>query len=366
LEGTGIKEKYPNIEMSYVGRKYSDVVKGIEIKRPIFKDKKEDDQKYFEIYQNGLGENNLIYTSVVLGDLINRCEDPELELYNALLVEEPEAHLHPQLQNRFFSYLNNIEDKGAQVFITSHSPTITAKTNLDKLIVLQKQEDKIAPFAFSKLTKDDFSPKNRDFLKKFLDVTKSQLFFANGVILVEGLAEALLLPTLAKVFLEIDLEAIGIEIVNINGVGFEHFAKLFNNKNEEKRMFSRCAILTDSDPTSEQEKSDRAQIAENLEGENLLVRFAKESFEFDLFKESDKNATLMREVYRDLHPLTEDLKSEFDVAILRKKLNKSFRDKGDFALALQAKLSGLAKDSFDVPEYIKEAVNWVVKKDKNV
>ena len=58
LEGTGITNKYPEIEMKYVGRKYSDVVRGIELKRPIFKGVSESEQQYFEIFQNGLGENN--------------------------------------------------------------------------------------------------------------------------------------------------------------------------------------------------------------------------------------------------------------------------------------------------------------------
>lgn len=121
LEGTGITRKHPNIEMRYVGRKFSDVVRGVELKCPVYKTIEDgQEQKYFELYQNGLGENNLIFTSVVLGDLINRCEDNALEIYNALLVEEPEAHLHPQYQNTFFEYLNELQSKGLQEIGRAH------------------------------------------------------------------------------------------------------------------------------------------------------------------------------------------------------------------------------------------------------
>lgn len=116
LDGTGITRKHPNIDMSYVGRKYSDVVRGIELRSPVYEAEVlgGNEQKYFEIFQNGLGENNLIYASVILGDLINRCEDDELEIYNALMVEEPEAHLHPQYQNTFFEYINKLENNANQ------------------------------------------------------------------------------------------------------------------------------------------------------------------------------------------------------------------------------------------------------------
>lgn len=360
LKGTGIAEKYPDITMNYVGREFSDVVKGIELKRPVYKDEHVK-EKFFEISQNGLGENNLIYTSVVLGDLVNRCEDPDLQIYNALLVEEPEAHLHPQLQNRFFSYLNKLEDNGAQIFITSHSPTITAKTGLDKLIVLQKQDDQIAPFCFVNLSEADYSKKNRNHLKKFLDVTRSQMFFANGVLFVEGLAEALLLPVLSKIFLGHDLEKYGVEIVNINGVAFEHFAKLYNNEEKPKRLLTRAAIITDSDPKDDKAISDRAVKARSYEAGNLKVRLAADSFEFDLFEESDKNRSLIQEVYRTLHPKTEELKEDFSLEIFKKRLNEDFRDKGDLALSLSNKLESVEKEEFDVPDYIRKAVEWVVK-----
>lgn len=193
LEGTGITRKHPNIEMRYVGRKFSDVVRGVELKCPVYKTIEDSqEQKYFELYQNGLGENNLIFTSVVLGDLINRCEDNALEIYNALLVEEPEAHLHPQYQNTFFEYLNELQSKGLQVFITSHSPTITAKSDVNNISVLQRKQNIVQSFSFGKLTESDYPAESKRAFAKVFRYNKAQLFFANGVLLVEGVAEAII------------------------------------------------------------------------------------------------------------------------------------------------------------------------------
>jgi putative ATP-dependent endonuclease of OLD family len=118
------------------------------------------------------------------------------EAYVSLLIEEPEAHLHPQLQNIFFNYLNKLDKFGFQIFVTSHSPTITAKAALDSLVVLQEKEKQIVTFS---LKKSNLNNLNKKYLQKFLDVTKSQLFFSNGVILVEGISEALLLPVFSKI-----------------------------------------------------------------------------------------------------------------------------------------------------------------------
>jgi putative ATP-dependent endonuclease of the OLD family len=366
LTGTGINNKYPNIEMNYVGRKYSDVVRGIELKRPVFDPEKleGEEQKYFELFQNGLGENNLVFASVILGDLINRCEDEELEIYNALLVEEPEAHLHPQYQNTFFEYLNTLQQKGLQIFITSHSPTITAKSDTDNITILQKQKYKIAPFSFLHLTKVDFSSENKKHLRKFLDTTKSQMFFANGTLLVEGIAEAILIPMLSKKFLEphkFDLEKEGVEIVNIGGVAFEHFAKLYNNDDEKKRLSSRCSLITDSDPKQEKLISDRAIKAKELHKNNLFVSLAPNTLEYDLFNTSVKNKLLMQEVYRTMHPSTDDIKGDFTAEVLMQKFSTN-KDKADFALELYDRL--LNESSFGVPKYIQDAIEFVVNKKK--
>ena len=143
----------------------------------------------FEVSQNGLGYNNLIFIATVLGDIIER-KGAESESYVALLIEEPEAHLHPQLQDTLFNYFRSINEKNIQVFVTSHSPTITAKTNIDSLIVMERQTPrKLKSTALHDIVLEkDESTK----LERFLDVTKCQLFFATGVILVEGISEALI------------------------------------------------------------------------------------------------------------------------------------------------------------------------------
>lgn len=361
LEGTGIALKHPNIEMRYVGREFSDVVRGIELKCPVYNTIKDgQEQKYFLLSQNGLGENNLIFTSVVLGDLINRCEDNALEIYNALLVEEPEAHLHPQFQNTFFEYLNELQSKGLQLFVTSHSPTITAKSDVDNISVLQRKRNIIQSFSFDELSKDDYPLESKRHLRKFLDTTKAQLFFANGVLLVEGVAEAIIIPILAKKFLSevkrIDLCKNGIELVNIGGVAFNHFGLLFNNDDERKRLLSKCAIITDSDPNEDNEISERAQYAKNLEKNNLKVCLAPHTLEYDLFEQSECNKSIMREVYRQMHPKTADLDCDFNVTILMDKL-KSNKDKAEFALQLCERLE--CEDYFDVPDYIEDAIIFV-------
>ena len=197
-------------------------------------------------------------------------------------------------------------------------------------------------------------------MRKFLDTTKAQLFFANGVLLVEGVAEAIIIPILAKKFLSdakrIDLCKNGIELVNIGGVAFDHFGLLFNNDDERKRLLSKCAIITDSDPNDDNEISERAQYAKKLENNNLKVCLAPHTLEYDLFEQSERNKAIMREVYRQMHLKTADLVGDFNVTILMNKL-KSNKDKAEFALQLCDRLE--CEDSFDVPDYIEDAILFV-------
>lgn len=370
LKNSDINSQTSKINLRFLEYKYENIIKGVLTRKPVYSDDLVKDdlykQKYFDVSQNGLGENNLILASAVLGDIENRRKE-KIEHYYALLIEEPEAHLHPHKQNTFFNYLNCLQDFGAQIFITSHSPTITAKSQLDNLIILQKTPNNISSFT---IKNSELDKKNKAYLRKFLDVTKSQLFFASSAILVEGISEALLLPVFArKINASFDIDKNGVEIVNVNGVAFEPFAKLFNSEIPQKRLHTRCSIISDNDKgqispkhfinaeqeidkeqakkihhilkgenivdstnriinynTSDnlnliefQEKedfikrvldehinkiSDRAEIAKELSGGNLKVELAENTFEYELMVADDFNCWLVRLIYMKMHPKT--------------------------------------------------------------
>jgi len=366
LKETTISGKEQNVEIDFLPFEFRRIVDNLRIQTPVYSEdilENEDKQKYFELCQNGLGYNNLIYIATVLGDL-KRQRELEKEAYIALLIEEPEAHLHPQLQNIFFNYLNKLNEIGFQIFVSSHSPTITAKADLDSLIVLQEQENKITSLSIKRCNLDDI---NRKYLEKFLDVTKCQLFFANGVILVEGISEALLLPVFSEILgPDYSIEKKGVELVNLNGVAFEHFGKLFNPDNAEIRLNCRCAILTDDDRTDDGEISSKASKAKELENGLLKVQLAEKTFEIELFK-AGNNKDILLEIFEEMHPTAvgriEEWRSidEHAQNFLEKVNSNKAKSELAHCLAIRLESDAGLRDEFTVPDYIKGAIRWVVK-----
>ena len=346
------------IRIDYIDSEFKKIVGDLRARLPVYPSLAENDknQKWFQINQNGLGDNNRIYIASVLGDLLG-IRELESETYVALLIEEPEAHLHPQLQNILFSYFEQLSNK-IQVFITSHSPTITAKTLLNTVTVFQNVNDEIHVLA---MKNSDLDIEDKAYLHRFLDVTKAQLFFANGVILVEGISEALLFPVFAEIMgknegdeNKYNLTKWGVEIVNVGGVSFSYFAKIFNSIDSKKRLNSRCVLVTDSDPKeNEVMLSGRAQRAAEMKSGLLDVQLSKKTFEHDLFNDSDKNSVTIKEVYKEMHPQT----SIKNVNDFMERL-KSNKDKGEFAQKLAEKINN---DNFTIPEYISNTIKWVTK-----
>lgn len=146
------------------------------------------------LMENSLGYNNLLYLATVLAELTEAEED----LFSVLLIEEPEAHLHPQLQIRLLKYLESTARGGnVLVIVTTHSPVLASSVSIETIIQLVKGKTLQA----IALNSCGLSHPSKAFLNRWLDATKSTLLFAKGIILVEGIAEAMLLPELAKIVL---------------------------------------------------------------------------------------------------------------------------------------------------------------------
>lgn len=172
------------------------------------------------------------------------------------MIEELEAHLHPQAQMKIIETLKEESDTGIQFILTTHSPNIASKINLKSLIIC-KNNDVFPMGEYYTILGEEIKKtkyKNSyDYLKRFLDVTKSNLFFAKGVIIVEGWSEEILIPEIAKK-LKKDLTTKEVSIVNVGSVAYLHFAKIFLRK-DKKEMKIPVAIIADLDlRTYEREK----------------------------------------------------------------------------------------------------------------
>ncbi|ENN86441.1 hypothetical protein RHSP_04762 [Rhizobium freirei PRF 81] len=173
----------------------------------------------------GLGSNNLLFMACELLLL-----GAEADGFPVLLIEEPEAHLHPQRQLRLVQFLqqkaNELRDDGQkiQIIITTHSTQLASAIALENLVLLHGRKAFPLSSTRTKLEKTDYA-----FLSRFLDVTKANLFFARGLLIVEGDAENILLPTIAKLIGR-DLTENGVSLVNVGGVGLRRFARIYLRK----------------------------------------------------------------------------------------------------------------------------------------
>jgi putative ATP-dependent endonuclease of OLD family len=220
-----------------------------------------DPEKFRDIATNSLGYNNLLYIATVFAELELLKDN---NMMTVLLIEEPEAHLHPQLQVKFIKYLEELTRKleNIQVFITTHSPVLSSSIDTDNLIHVAQKYDKIVVTPLKEINLGE----SKNYINRWLDVTKSTLLFSKGIILVEGISEAMLIPTFAKivlaqrnkiamanseVLLPTSLEEAGVSTININGITFKHFMKLFSNcdgSSSEVHLPIFSSGITDNDP----------------------------------------------------------------------------------------------------------------------
>lgn len=422
---------------------------------------------------SGLGYANLLYMSIIAVEL-EKVRTADLTLF---LVEEPEAHLHPQLQAAVLGFLmdqaeasrkQTAVEKGPagelQVIVATHSPNLSAWVSSEKLVVFKSVgfesnlacdeiDNKSSASVFSEFltAKDsntvksaensneettsssvpastklfsgaeqtklrrrtncialallDLKEVERRKVDRYLDVTKAALLFASRVLIVEGIAEALLLPVIAQHHtLKNQIENLRIfrsaVFIAIDGVDFEPYAKLLLTSVNGARIADRLVIVTDGDkdltekdahkkdPKSSSNKAAEATLLNiantdcaDLKSpgqlrEEALVKLARElnsesnlsvitneySLEPDLLKAG--NEEIMKKAYLKLHKQSQEKWNKAvssPVEERGKNIKALFKEarKGDYAQILAGLIE--QEESFIVPAYIEQAIKDLVK-----
>ena len=304
----------------------------------------------------GLGQKNILYLSLFIAELENASYNHEI---NILLVEEPEAHLHPQLQKILFSNLSDL--KSTQVFMTSHSTHIASDCNYKNLNILYKNMigdvRSFSPFKEGLLTSREIL-----LLKRYLDATRSEMFFASALILVEGVAEQFLVPAIAKAKYELNLTEHNISVIPIYSRYFDPYLKLVQKANFEIPTVA----LIDGDPDELDEDEETTSSVTNAKAleikKRVLVSVGNKTLEKDLFPNFETNKTYLKSCfenlghkksYKKLITLTKDNPELWDTELINRISNTI--GKGRFA----QELSLLIDEQFSVPTYILNALSHI-------
>ena len=307
----------------------------------------------------GLGTLNRIFMATELLHL----DKENREGLRLGLIEELEAHLHPQAQMQVIETLQ--KQNKVQLIITTHSPNLASKIKLENLIICNGNNAFPMGKEYTELNEDSYV-----FLEKFLDVTKSNLFFAKGVILVEGWAEEILIPSLAKA-IGIDLTAKGVSVVNIGNVGFDHYSKIFLRKNVPF-MDIPVAVVTDCDVKEYEKNGDdyikkdglEQKIAAEIEKKDKTLKNVKYfitphwTLEYCL-NLSDSLKQKFQDIVKEIH--TEgNWNSDFEEELARK-LTIQTLNKTRIAYDLANYLDGLENISLEESDticYLKKAIEY--------
>ncbi|MDQ1166399.1 AAA family ATPase [Flavobacterium sp. SORGH_AS_0622] len=320
------------------------------------------------LWELSLGGANLIYLSLKLLEFEKIKK--ENKIANFILIEEPEAHLHTHIQKTLFQKLKN---ERTQIFISTHSTNISSVSAIGSMNILGKGNRKTEVYNPAK----NLSPKKIVKLERYLDANRTNLLFAKGIIMVEGDAEHILIPTLIKKVFGVSLDELGISLINIGSTGFENLAQLFS----EDRIRRNCSILTDNDmsivplpdPAERDDttyekncrQSEVAGIARKVKLDsycldNIYVApfYAKYTFEVDFLRSNNSYEVIaaLKKEYKKKTEIDkiEKLLKDKSVAVSGKeilRLAEKFK-KGWFAIMISDEVTCITV----IPEYIINAV----------
>jgi len=341
---------------------------------------------------NGLGYKNLMYiiSKILSFEILHQNNKCDL---NLLFIEEPEAHMHPQMQRVFIENITNflrIKNFNVQVIITTHSSHILTNAEFESIRYFSKNSYSSVVKDLKKFSDDLNELQTLEFLKQYLTLDKSELFFADKAILFEGVVERLMMPIFIN---KLDsqngtkLSEQYISYIKIDGAYMNKFKELL------EFLDIKTLIITDIDSININDSRKKVEITDDitLETSNVCLKqwLPKKDKIQDLLNASDdeKIDNKIRVAYQT--KLNEDdLKCgrSFEEAFILDNLQYVLNEKEQL-LSIKNKLSiyttteeiklnsyNIAKsikktdfafdllsnqNNFDVPNYIKEGLVWL-------